>query len=217
MWCVDWYVHLSEDGDNLSQHMQQGMENWVGLLKQITTARIKPNHNWLERLARYLDLYVIGGLRENIVDFKFAKEQFTSEMNLIWNDGVTPKTLSSLEEQMPPHFRTILNMIDKIEFGRDNTIPAALYGFAVRSKNEKLSEQALRDGIDEFVRLTMIDGEDEQTISQNELNKRISKHLKRKRQTKSQMMANYSGMYEQSYTDAFGIYAVSSREEVSTT
>ena len=214
---MDWYVHLSEDGDNLSQHMQQGMENWIGLLKQITTARIKPNQNWLERLARYLDLYVIGGLRENIIDFKFAKEQFTSEMNLIWHDGVTQQTLLDLETQLPKKFKQILGLIDQIKFGKDNTIPPALYGFAVRSKNHQISEDALKDGIDEFVRLTMIETEDEQTISQKELNKRLSKHLQRKRETKSQLMTNYTQMYRQSYNDTFGMYQISSREDVSTT
>ena len=217
MYSVDWYVYLSEDGENLSQHMQQGMENWVGLLKDITTNKIKGNENWLERITRYLDLYIIGGLREDVIDFRAAKRKYISELNLIWQEGVTDEIIFELERDLPNDFKMFLDCLDKIKFGDYQSIPEELNVFREReleTMNERHNMDALKDGIDEYVRLTMIDIEEEREISQTELTKRLTDYLRRKRKTKKETMQDYSQLSRQRYSERFAPYQISSREDL---
>ena len=49
--------------------MQEGMKNWIGLMKQLAAEHIKPTGPWVKRLLAYIDLYIIAGIEKNIVDF----------------------------------------------------------------------------------------------------------------------------------------------------
>ena len=218
VWSVDWYVHENENGDSLSMHMQEGMENWVGLLKQLMTDKIKPNADWLVRIAIYLDLYVIGGLRENVIDFRIPKQRYKKESSLIWEDGVTNEILFELERQMPNQFKTILAAIDEIEFGNFVSIPPVLTQYQTRqmmSQNERKNMDQIKSGLDEFVRLTMIDIKSEQAISQEELNDDLKEYIKRTKTSKLDNLRNLREITQQRVSTAFPMLDISSREDVS--
>ena len=138
IWMVDLYVYDSDDGENLSVHMQEGMENWIGLLKQLATKHIKPTAGWLIRLARYIDLYVLGGLAKNIIDFRMTKLESMNNKNLIWDDNTTPAILNEIENELPSKCQECLALIDEIEFGDESSVPAAL----TRLRQSSISSQA---------------------------------------------------------------------------
>ena len=218
VWSVDWYVHENENGDSLSMHMQEGMENWVGLLKQLMTDKIKPNADWLVRIAIYLDLYVIGGIRENVIDFRIPKQRYKKESSLIWEDGVTNEILFELERQMPNQFKTILAAIDEIEFGNFVSIPPVLTQYQTRqmmSQNERNNMDQIKGGIDEYVRLTMIDIQSEQALSQEELNDELKEYIKRSKTSKLDNLRNLREITQQRMNRAFPTLDISSREDVS--
>ena len=215
---MDWYVYQNENGDSLSMHMQEGMENWVGLLKHLMTEKIKPNSDWLVRIGVYLDLYVIGGLRQNVIDFRVPKQRYKKESSLIWEDGVTNEVLFELERQMPNQFKTILGYIDKIDFGDFASVPPQLRQYQCRemmTQNERENMDKIKSGIDEFVRLTMIDIESEQSLSQEELNDKLKEHMKRKKTSKLDNLKNLRDISEQRVHAAFPVLDISSHEDVS--
>ena len=199
-------------------HMQEGMENWVGLLKQITTDRIKPNDDWLIRTGTYLDLYVIGAMRQDMIDFRIARERYKCEIKLIWQEGHTGEVLFELERNLPYRFLTILGYIDKIDFGDFSSVPQELHCYRYRqymTERERDNMADLDSGIDEFVRLTMIDTETESEFSQAELNIRLKDHMKRTRKSKLTNLRNLRDVVHEQVEAAFPVIEVSSNENVS--
>ena len=197
--------------------MQEGMENWIGLLKQLTTAHIKPNGDWLVRLAHYMDLYVLGGLRENVVDFKFAKQKYKNEFKLIWEDGVTDQMFLDLEKLFPQGFKNILKLIDQIEFGNLN-IPEQLKDVRYQQyMSDKATEniQSLKNGIDEFVRLTMIEKDSEFIEDNKVLTDKLKKQMKRTRASKLQNLKNIRDIAYSRAEERFPTYDISSPEILS--
>ena len=163
IYSFEWYVMNDENGNSLALHMQEGMENWVGLLKQIATAKIKGCGGWLLRLKNFIDLYVLGGLRENIVDFRVTKRKSECEQHLIWQDGVTDQLLFEEERHLPARCREYLSKIDKIKFGRRNTIDESLFiSNMARTRDEQMNMNIMADDIDEQVDAAIInvDGND---------------------------------------------------------
>lgn len=114
---ADLYVHNNAKGDGIAMHMQEGMENWIGLIKQLAGDHIKPNGAWLARLLRYIDLYVIAGIEENIVDFRISLMKAKKYTNLIWDDETTPDIIFAVENSLPINCRKCLVLIDQIQFG----------------------------------------------------------------------------------------------------
>ena len=199
-------------------HMQEGMENWVGLLKQLMTQKIKPNGDWLVRIAIYLDLYVIGGIRKNVIDFRVPKHRYKKESSLIWEDGVTNEILFELERKMPNRLKGFLRLIDTIKFGDFSSIPRELtqyYQRKMMSQYQREKMDVIKDGIDEFVRLTMIDVETEQMLSQDELNEQLKEHMKRMKPTRLQNLQNLHDISQERGRESFPILDISSQEAVS--
>ena len=155
IWSFEWYVMNDENGNSLSTHMQEGMENWVGLLKQLQTEKIKPNAGWVLRIKNYLDLYVLGGLRENIVDFRVTKKKSVCKQHLIWQRGVTEHVLFEEKRKLPSKCREYLTLIDKIEFGDTSTIDIDLY-VRTNSREEERAFDTMADDIDEHVDAAII-------------------------------------------------------------
>ena len=146
-----------ENGNSLALHMQERMENWVGLLKQLATAKIKGTGGWLLRLKNFIDLYVLGGLRENIVDFRVTKRKSVCQQHLIWQDGVTEQLLFEEERHLPARCREYLKQIDKIKFGDHTTVHHSLYISNMSDTQEQQRNlQIMADDIDEQVDAAII-------------------------------------------------------------
>lgn len=156
IYSFEWYVMNDENGNSLALHMQEGMENWVGLLKQLTTAKIKGSAGWLLRLKNFIDLYVLGGLRENIVDFRVTKRKSICEQHLIWQEGVTDQLLFEEERQLPARCRDYLVKIDKIEFGDRSTIDFSLFISNMSTAEEQRNMNIMSEDIDEQVDAAII-------------------------------------------------------------
>ena len=114
---ADLYVHNNANGDGIAMHMQEGMENWVGMLKQLAIEHIKPNGAWVKRLLAYIDLYVIAGIEQNIVDFRISLMKAIHHKNIIWDDATTPEIIFAIENNLPQNCRKCLQLIDQIKFG----------------------------------------------------------------------------------------------------
>ena len=98
-------------------HMQEGMENWIGLMKQLAAEHIKPTGPWVKRLLAYIDLYIIAGIEKNIVDFRIALMKAKRYTNLIWDAATTPDIIFAVENSLPINCRNCLQLIDQIRFG----------------------------------------------------------------------------------------------------
>ena len=126
MWMVDKYVHDDPNGNSLALHMQEGMENWIGLLKQLFIQHVRANPGWMKRLIKYFDLYVIAGLRENICDYRVTLLKCVKHKNLVYDSIDTPNIEFLTDNLLPAQCKDYLDMLDKIEFNKDHTIDAHL-------------------------------------------------------------------------------------------
>ena len=157
IYSFEWYVMNDENGNSLALHMQEGMENWVGLLKQLMIAKIKGSGGWLLRLKNFIDLYVLGGLRENIVDFRVTKRKSQCEQHLIWQDGVTDQVLFEEERLLPARCRDYLRKIDAIKFGDRNSIDQSLFiSNMAHTRDEQRNMHIMQNDIDEQVDAAII-------------------------------------------------------------
>ena len=167
-WCLDWYVYLSELGQGIAVHMQEGMENWIQLIKSITTDHIKANGEWVKRIADYVDIYVIGGISEEIVDLSKVRKHLMNDKQLLWEDGFTDDIIANLRKALPDGMQSVLDDLDKVKFGDTESIPANLYSikyadYATAEQNRKLEE--IGNQLDEHVRQSIIDARCEEDVN----------------------------------------------------
>ena len=100
----------------LGKLRQESMEGWIGLLKQYQRSHGNMRERWLLRGMQYLDLYCIGAIHQNQVDFAAIECNHYFRKQLMYEPGVTPLMEIETESQLPELAVTILDDIDKIKF-----------------------------------------------------------------------------------------------------
>lgn len=152
---------MSAIGESLAVHMQEGMEAWIGLLKTQSEKHGNGNLGWLLRLAQYMDLYIIAGIKENIVDFKLAKERSVAHRNMIYQRGFTEMYEAELLRDTPPNFRRLLVMVENIQFNNVPSINHELFNIMGNVSVTMATDMAtISNNIDEHIQHTILDDDD---------------------------------------------------------
>ena len=103
---------------------QEAMEGWIGLAKYYLRKCGNHREGWLLKMCDFLDLYCVGAVYCNLVDFTRIKYKHYMFMKLVYNGYETERIQIALEGQLPRHCGRILKLIDSIEF--KGTIPSEL-------------------------------------------------------------------------------------------
>ena len=167
VYCVDWFVHESPNGESLAILRQEGMEGWVGLFKQLCEKRLKPNGKWMKRSADNLDLYVIGGVRENVVDFGKIRQRNITNNTLIWIDGHTDAEINETAALLPESMKVYLLAIDEIKFNDETTIHDSLHQVFQISESVSDTMNDLQKTHESHVNHVIIENQQENTNQTN--------------------------------------------------
>ena len=118
------FVRLHPKHWGIGKLRSEAIEGWVGLCKLFQKKHGNYAIAWLRRLRNFLDLYCIGAVRENLIDFSQIERKHLLYQNLIYDKYKTDAIQLSLELSLPPRCLYFFNLIDSIQF-RGN-IPAEI-------------------------------------------------------------------------------------------
>lgn len=93
------------------------MEGWIGLLKQYQRKHGNMRPGWLLRAIEYLDLYCIGAVYQNQIDFCAIESNHYFRHKLMYEPGITHSIEMIDESKLPEKAINILENIDQIKFG----------------------------------------------------------------------------------------------------
>ena len=124
IYCQKWYVHESEDSYGVVQHCQQLMESYVQMIKRELRVKGNSGPGWLRRLWNFADLYCVGTMAHDEVDFYKSLQRTRRSAKLIYDEENTPLLEEQLEYEMPDKFWELLLIVDNIEVGQ--RIPAVI-------------------------------------------------------------------------------------------
>ena len=96
----------------------EAIEGWIGLCKQYQRKHGNYNKGWVKRLHKFIDLYTVGAVMENLIDFSAIERKHYLYQKLIYEDHVTDTQQTQLENQLPNTVKNILQLIDSIEFNK---------------------------------------------------------------------------------------------------
>ena len=102
----------------------EAIEGWVGLCKLFQKKHGNYGIAWLRRLRNFLDLYCIGAVQENLIDFAQIERKHLLYQKLIYDKHTTDAIQLALESALPPRCIYFLNLIDSIQF--KGNIPAEI-------------------------------------------------------------------------------------------
>ena len=94
----------------------EAIEGWIGLCKQYQRKHGNYNLGWLKRLYKFIDLYTLGAVLENLIDFSAIEHKHYLYQKLIYEKNITDKEQSQLEAKLPVQVKNILYLVDKIKF-----------------------------------------------------------------------------------------------------
>ena len=93
------------------------MEGWIGLLKQYQRKHGNMRDGWMIRCIEYLDLYCIGAVYQNQIDFAAIEANHHFRKTLVYENGITKTLEMNIESQLPELCIDILEDLDTMEFG----------------------------------------------------------------------------------------------------
>ena len=94
----------------------EAIEGWIGLCKLYQKKHGNYGVGWLRRLAHFLDLYCIGAVQENLIDFAKIERKHILYQKLIYDKHNTDAVQLALESALPPRCLHFLDLIDSISF-----------------------------------------------------------------------------------------------------
>ena len=93
------------------------MEGWIGLAKLYLRRSGNYSDDWLLRVVDYLDLYCLGLIICDMIDFTNIESKHFLSRKLLYNGEETDLYQIYLENQLHQRCIEILQLIDSIEFG----------------------------------------------------------------------------------------------------
>lgn len=117
IYCQKWYVHESEDEYGLVQHCQQLMESYVQMIKRELRVKSNTGAGWLRRVWNFADLYCVGTMAHNEVDFYKSLQKTRRSVKLIYDEYSTNLIEEKLEYEMPDKFWEIFLIVNEINVG----------------------------------------------------------------------------------------------------
>ena len=119
IYCQKWYVYENENNYGLVQQCQQLMESYVQMLKR--ELRVKGNGlpGWASRLFNFADLYCVGAMAYDEINFYNIYKKAQTALNLIYDEYATRLIEEKMEYEMPDKFWHLLQLVEPIEPGDD--------------------------------------------------------------------------------------------------
>ena len=117
IYCQKWYVHESEDNYGLVQQCQQLMESYVQMIKRELRVRGNSLAGWARRVFNFSDLYCVGAMAYDEINFYNILKKSESSMNLIYDEYATRLIEEKMEYEMPDLFWELLQLVEPIEPG----------------------------------------------------------------------------------------------------
>ena len=183
VWAQEQFVREHPLHWGLGKLRQESMEGWIGLLKQYLRKHSNMRPGWMLRGLEYLDLYCVGAVYQNQVDFSAIEANHYFRQTLMYQDGITEAVQMETEAQLPQTCITILDELDTIQFGDEivESIDVRLNGLLNVEKNRLQQVQDAYNALDdEHRRHSSIDDAalEEQ---QRQIDETISKKVRRTR------------------------------------
>ena len=122
------------------------MEGWIGLIKKLCRKHNLVAPGWLKRLAQRLDLYILGSLYFNMIDFTSIERNHGKEQILLWEGEKSEREMYSLECELSAHARNILNLIESVKLGQH--VPRVLQIYMNRYNDDEEYFQRLGGVLD---------------------------------------------------------------------
>ena len=119
IWAQEQFVREHPDHWGLGKLKQECMEGIIGLLKQFQRKHGNMNLGWSLRLFEYIDLYTMGAVMQNQIDFSLIESNHHYRKGLMWQEGVTEGLLSAKEANLPESCVEIINDIDEMKINED--------------------------------------------------------------------------------------------------
>ena len=144
----------------LGKLRQESMEGWIGLVKMYLRKSGNHKRGWLLRVAHYLDLYCVGAIICNMVDFYKIETKHYLYQKLIYDGLDTDLYQLYLEETLDDKCKRILNLIKSIKFGDEISKELSLILCNLTEEEYNRLQNATRvmdNGEDNF---TMVDEND---------------------------------------------------------
>ena len=120
----------------------EAIESIVGLCKLLQKKHGNYGVGWLRRLAKLLDLYCIGAVQENLIDFSQIERKHLLYQKLIYDKNNTDAIQIALEAALPPRCIYFLNLIDSIKFRGE--IPAEIQTIIIPTFDVSLRMKHIR-------------------------------------------------------------------------
>ena len=124
IYCQKWYVHDSEDNYGLAQNCQLLMESYVQMVKRELRVKGNAGRGWLKRVWNFTDLYCVGTMAHDEVNFYQSLQRTRRSAKLIYDEYSTRLLEEKLEYEMPDTFWELLLIVDQLDVG--DQIPARI-------------------------------------------------------------------------------------------
>ena len=155
VWAQEQFVREHPEHWGLGKLRQESMEGWIGLLKQYHRKHANMREGWVLRDIQYLDLYCIGAVFQNQVDFTAIECNHHFRKKLMYEPGITDTAEQVAESQLSTNAINILEEIESIKMGQiipesiDNKLNGILVEYrnrmnTLRQSYKDLSEQEKR-------------------------------------------------------------------------
>ena len=89
------------------------------MFKQFRTHHGNMNVNMVGRMFEHADLYTMGSVAYDMIDFSRIEKNHYLFQKLIYEEGITDAIQNDLEKKLPLRCRQILQLIDNIVFRGD--------------------------------------------------------------------------------------------------
>ena len=92
------------------------MEGWIGLIKRQFEKHGNALSGWALRMAQFTDLYILGGLMKDIVDFRVQQQKHVYSTLLIYDEQKTESIDDAILHHLPAKMRHFIELIERIQF-----------------------------------------------------------------------------------------------------
>lgn len=106
---------------------QQGMEGNVGLTKNNWDIHGRGIGMELELMAKYLDMFILGGLKFDQHDLKQIARNRKRDNLMLYDPETTDDINEALEEMMPAKALEYLDLLEAIEYNDPSTVSPQIY------------------------------------------------------------------------------------------
>lgn len=120
------YAHWmrSPDGKTVFEVSTEGLELMFGIGKSFTSNKGTGKEDSLIKLGEFWDLYNMGSVTADMIDFGAITRKNEREQLLIFDPINTPIQEQSFERRMPKLMRLLIRQLEDLDFG--DTIPPML-------------------------------------------------------------------------------------------